>query len=188
MSTVNFNEIAEYCINRYKEHNNYKGTLYVAISSDDKVHCSNTTHILSYASKLILIHKRRDKEGFYGHDEYDLEFIDQDGSVTDGYIGNGLRLYTSSSMSLDYEINSDRSTNVKSWSDPFENKMQEIWNLCCKFRNIKSEEEAQLLIDAIENEDTHRKLKEEIDSAYKSLDELNQKYRDLLDRINKLIG
>ena len=60
-------------------------------------------------------------------------------------------------------------------------------NICCKFRTVNSEE-AKLLIDVINEEETHHKLQEEIDLAYKTLDELNQKYRGLLDKINNLIG
>ena len=195
MTANDFKEIAEFCINRYKEEHNslysdiYKGTLYVVISSDDKVYCSNTTHILSDASKLILIHKRLEKSGIRWYDNYKLEFIDQDKTVKDGYIGNGLRLYIdSSTMRLVREMNNHSSEFVKDWSAPFENKMQEIWDICCKFRAVNSEEEAELLIDVINDEKTHYKLKAELASAYKLLEELNEKYKELLDKINNLIG
>ena len=194
MSTDDFIEIAELCINRYKEKHNtnydrYIGTLYVAISSDDKVFCSNTTHILSHASKLILIHKREALAVSNWYNWYKLEFIDKNGSVTEGYLGDGLKLnidysgsWANQAMTLWYEDDYN-SRYVKDWYSPFENKMQEIWDICCKFRDIKSKDEAELLLEVIHDEETRLELKAELDSVNKALDELNLKYRDLLNKI-----
>ena len=50
MGRVDFIEIAEYCVNRYKEAHNsqndsYENTLYVAITSDNRILLSSTPHI-----------------------------------------------------------------------------------------------------------------------------------------------
>ena len=96
MRMDSFRDIAKYCIERYKnsldeESERYLGTLYVSIDEHDFVDCSTTPHILSQARKCILIHSRKVLAVSNWYTWYKVEYIDEEGCVTDGMLGNGFR-------------------------------------------------------------------------------------------------
>ena len=192
---VNFEQIAESCVKKYQEglDKNVKHlqTLYVAISKDDDVTCSLTPSILKDAYRCILIHKCN--SSVYPN-VYCINYISEKGGVTNGFIDKGYSI----SIEPDFNVqppypfyllileNSNYGISF-TFKRPFEDKLQKLWNIYCKVKDAKSKEELILLKKIIENEKKQSEIKAELDSAYHLLDELNSKYRKLLDDIKSLV-
>ena len=187
---VNIEQVAELCVKKFQanldKYYHYAGTLYAAISVDNKVFCSQSPHVLNNAHRCILIHK---KEGNGCPDVYKLNYINENFCVTDGFIDKSFYLIIKHTgpnydflvlQNNDYDISFD-------FSYPFEDKLQKIWNIYCKVKDAKSKEEIILLKKIIENEKKQSEIKAELDSAYHLLDELNSKYRKLFDDIKSLV-
>ena len=190
MNRVNIEQVAESCVKKFQAsldiYYHYAGTLYAAISVDNKVFCSQSPHVLNNAHRCILIHK---KEGNGCPDVYKLNYINENFCVTDGFIDKSFYLIIKHTgpnydflvlQNNDYDISFD-------FSYPFEDKLQKIWNIYCKVKDAKSKEEIILLKKIIENEKKQSEIKAELDSAYHLLDELNSKYRKLFDDIKSLV-
>lgn len=188
MSTVSIKQLAQFCVEKfqksiYKDYN-YAGTLYVAVYCTNQVECSITPHILDGAMSCFLIHKQ--KYLYNDRVEYKVDYINENNSVTDGYIGNGfyLRAQTTGQYSLILQKHDPLITYT--FNLPFEDKMQKIWDVYCKLKGAKSKEELLLRNKMIKNEDSG--IKAELDSAYQLLEELNNKYKKLLDDIRAIVG
>ena len=191
---VNFEQIAESCVKKYQEglDKNVKHlqTLYVASSKDVDVTCSLTPFILKDAYRCILIHKCN--SSVYPN-VYRINYISEKGGVTNGFIDKEYYI----SIETDFNVQSPypfylilKNSNYDilfSFKIPFEDKLQKIWNIYCKVKDAKSKEELILLKKIIENEKKQSEIKADLDSAYHLLDELNNKYRKLLDDIKSLV-
>ena len=193
MNMVNFEQIAESCVKKYQEglDKNVKHlqTLYVAISKDDDVTCSLTPSILKDAYRCILIHKCN--SSVYPN-VYRINYISEKGGVTNGFIDKDYYISVKPDLHVQpysfYLILENSKYDILfSFKIPFEDKLQKIWNIYCKVKDVKSKEELILLKKIIGNEKKQSEIKAELDSAYHLLDELNNKYRKLLDDIKSLV-
>ena len=106
--------------------------------------------------------------------------------MTDGYIGNGFYLSAESSPQYRLILKKHDPSITYTFNLPFEDKMQKIWDVYFKLKGAKSKEELLLRDKMIKNEDSG--IKAELDSAYQLLEELNNKYKKLLDDIRAIVG
>ena len=191
---VNFEQIAESCVKKYQEglDKNVKHlqTLYVAISKDDDVTCSLTPSILKDAYRCILIHKCN--SSVYPN-VYRINYISEKGGVTNGFIDKEYYISIEPDFNVQqpfpfYLILNNSIYGISfTFKRPFEDKLQKIWNIYCKVKDAKSKEELILLKKIVGNEKKQSEIKADLDSAYHLLDELNNKYRKLLDDIKSLV-
>ena len=193
-----FKELSEFCVNRYKEsitgeNERYVNTLYVAITEENEVYCSNTPQILSKAHKCILIHSCSALAYTNWHTWYTLEYINKDGSVTEGFLGNGFRIYThwvgswaNQRMFLKHE-----DLEIFSCQAPFEDKMQKVWDLYLRVKKAKSNAEIELIAEMIEKDETILEQGKEIANlkfTNKLLEKQKKQYKQLLDEIKELVN
>lgn len=194
---LNFEELSEFCIKRYKnslssENESYVKTLYVAISEDNEVYCSTTPHILSKAHRCILIHSRSALAVSNWYTWYTLEYIDKDGSVTGGFLGNGFSIYTDwvGSWSNQRMYLKHEDLEIYSCPAPFEDKMQKVWDLYQRVKKAKSNAEIELIAEMIEKDETILEQEKEIASlkfTNKLLEKQKKQYKNLLDDIKVLV-
>ncbi|MDD3667637.1 MAG: hypothetical protein PHY75_02660 [Bacteroidales bacterium] len=194
MEGIKLIEMAKYCQEKYKadfsdsKKSKYVNTLFAAIYADNSIKCSYTPHILQNATKCILIHKKL--SNWYSW--YHVEYIDSDGAVLEGNLGNGYRLsiaacctYDNQIMSLykdDYEVTECR--------PPFEDHLQSIWHLYNRCQECSSISEIKLLSRLYNKElDTSiltQKI-EDLNLTNKLLEQERDQYKDLLERIKALV-
>ncbi len=199
---ADFKELADFCVNRYKdslnpEYQKYVETLYVSISDDDEVRCSTTPHILNNAYRCILIHVRSELAVSNWYAWYKLEYIDENGSVSDGKLGNGFRLvsyygqsYRDQKLNLVRDFDINNTTLIYSFTAPFEEKMQKVWDLYRRVKNAKSQAELELIIDLINKDDQIVELEGKIaDLNFTNLllEKQNKQYKRILDEIKVLV-
>ncbi len=192
MDTINIKQLAELSLKEFQDNLDsiykYAGTIYVAISIDNKVKISNTPQILNNAYRCILIIKTRRIDN--SRIDYYVNYISELGCVTNGFLGNGFYLKTQYiSQALQYQLSlyhADYGITFD-FNNPFEDKMQDLWDVYCKVKYVKSREELLLLKRKIENNQSYSAIKAELESAYQQLEELNAKYKKLLDSIKGLI-
>jgi hypothetical protein len=128
---------------------------------------------------------------------YKLEYIDENGCVTDGKLGNGFRLATSfgqnyrdQKLNLVYDVDINNTTLIYSFSAPFEERMQKVWDLYCRVKNVKSQAELQMIIDLINKDDQIIELEGNIaDLNFTNLllEKQNKQYKRMLDEIKGLV-
>ena len=197
MDKVDFIEIANYCVNRYKEsHNNpeniYVDTLYAAITKDNQVLTSSTPHILRNANKCILIHQRSKLALSNWYSWYKIEYINEEGCVFDIELGNGFTLdimawgsYANQVMSLDYE-----GEHIYWCKRPWTDKLPKVWEMYTKVKDLKTKGEIALIAELFRKDETILKLeKEKEDFKYKEelLKQERDQYKDLLDEIKEMV-
>lgn len=197
MRMDSFKDIAKYCIERYKnsledECEKYVGTLYVSIDEHDFVDCSTTPHILSQARKCILIHSRKSLAVSNWYTWYKVEYIDEEGCVTDGMLGNGFRLYSNyrGSFSNQVLILYHNDLEIYSCPAPFEDKMQKVWDIYLKARKMNSQEARELMADLIYKDETILELEGQIaDLKFSNilLEKQKKQYRGLLKQIKEMV-
>jgi hypothetical protein len=199
MSKVDFIKLAEHCVTKIKlsleagKDEIYLGTLFVAIQDDDRVFCSKTWHILEYATKCILIHSYTKKAVTNWYKWFFLEYIDENGSITNGFLGNGFRLFTDWGRAWSDQriILEHDNLQIYSLPAPFEDKMQKIWNLFLKVREAESNAEIKLLSEIIWKDDKILEQENEIASlnfTNKLLEKQKEQYEHLLGEIKELIN
>lgn len=191
-----FRELARFCVERYKnslnnEYEHYIDTLYVSIENDI-VKCSTTPHLLSQADKCILIHSKKQQAVTNWYTWYYVEYIDDEGAVTDGMLGNGFRLYTDRRGSYDNQriFLCHNGFELYSCPAPFEDKMQKVWNLYLRARRIQSQEAFELMADLIERDETILELEGEIANLKFTnilLEKQKKQYRSLLKKIEEMV-
>ena len=197
-----FKDIAKYCVERYKtsldeESERYVGTLYVSIDEHDFVDCSTTPHILSQATKCILIHSRRALAVSNWYTWYKVEYIDEEGCVTDGMLGNGFRLhstyrgsYMDQRLNLLHDKDINETTLIYSVPAPFEDKMQKVWNLYLRAKKAQSQASLELMSELIEKDETILELEGEIANLKFTnilLEKQKKQYRGLLRQIREMV-
>lgn len=192
-----FKDIAKYCIERYKtsldeESEKYVGTLYVSIDEHGFVDCSTTPHILSQARKCVLIHSRKALAVSNWYTWYKVEYIDEEGCVTDGMLGNGFRLYSTYRGSfLDQVlILYHDDLEIYSCPAPFEDKMQKVWNVYLRAKRANSQAALELMAELIEKDETILELEGEIANLRFTnilLERQKNQYRGLLRQIREMV-
>ena len=194
---VDFIEISEYCINRYKEtiasdNDSYTGTTFVAITSDDEVLCSTTPHILNKAKKCILIHSKSALAISNCYIWYSIEFIGTNGEVTNGLLGDGFKIYSNWegvwSNRLLYLAYNDLT--LYSCHAPFDDKMQKVWDVYLRAKKVKSQAELKLMAELIEKDEKILELEEKIANLKFDnilLEKQKKQYVGLLKDINELV-
>lgn len=197
MRMDSFKDIAKYCTERFKNSldegsERYVGTLYVSIDEHNFVDCSTTPHILSQATKCILIHSRQALAITRWYTWYKVEYIDEEGSVTDGMLGNGFRLYSTNRGSfLDQVlILYHDDLEIYSCPAPFEDKMQKVWDVYLRARKMNSQAARELMAELIEKDETILELEGEIANLKFTnilLEKQKKQYRGLLRQIREMV-
>ena len=202
MNYVDFRELSNFCIGRYKErldseYQKYVKTIYVSISDNNEVRCSTTPHILNNAYKCILIHVRSELAFTNWYTWYKVEYIDKEGCVTDGTLGNGFRLtstyqgsYYNQKLNLLHDNNINDTTLIYSVSAPFEEKMQKVWDVYLRARKSKSQSGLELMAELIEKDEQILELEGEIANLKFTnilVEKQKKQYKDLLKEIKELV-
>ena len=202
MRMDSFKDIAKYCVERYKtsldkESERYLGTLYVSIDEHDFVDCSTTPHILSQATKCILIHSRQALAITNWYTWYKVEYIDEEGNVTYGMLGNGFRLsshfrqdYRDQRLNLLHDKDINETTLIYSVQAPFEDKMQKVWDVYLRAKRAKSQAALELMAELIEKDETILELEGEIANLKFTnilLEKQKKQYRGLLRQIREMV-
>lgn len=176
-----FKEIAQKSVDEFKaslgspEHDQYVGTLYVAISENNKVSCAHESFILNDAYQCFLIHCKSSMAITNRYKWYQVEFINHKGQNLGGIIGNDCIIeikwygsYSNQVMKLRH-----RDIDIYSCNDPFELHMQGIWDAYC---NTLNEGTALKTLLAQKEERIHE------------LEEQVSQYKQLLDSIKELVN
>lgn len=198
MRMDSFKDIAKYCIERYKnsldnESEKYVSTLYVSIDEHDFVDCSTTPHILSQARKCILIHSRKALAVTNWYTWYKVEYIDEEGCVTDGFLGKEFRIYANYSGSFaDQKIYlCHRDLEIYSCPAPFADKMQKVWDVYLRARKMSSQEARELMADLIYKDEQILELEGDIANLKFTnilLEKQKKQYRGLLKQIEEMVN
>lgn len=197
MRMDSFKDIAKYCIERYinsldEACEKYVGTLYVSIDEFNYTECSTTPHILSQARKCILIHSKKTLAISNWYTWYKVEFIDEEGAVTDGLLGKGFRLYANYSGSFANQrlFLCYNDLEIYSCPTPFEDKMQKVWDVYLKAKKMSSQEARELMADLIYKDETILELEGQIaDLKFTNilLEKQKKQYRGLLKQIEEMV-
>ena len=200
MNYIDFGDIAKFCVTRFKESLNpeyqkYIETLYVSISSDNEVICSTTPHCLGNAEKCLLIHVKSQLEFTNWYRWYTVEYINEEGAVTDGHLDGGFRLsstwrgnYRNMVLNLLYDKNPP--VQIYSCPEPFFDKMQKVWDLYRKVKKIKSEAELEFISEIIYQDEKIIELEKNIADlkfTNRLLEKQKNQYKDLLKEIKELV-
>lgn len=197
MSKVDFLKLANYCIDRYKnsledKRERYVDTLFVAISKNNEVLCSKTSHILGDANKCILIHHKKQIAVTNWYDWYNMEYINEKGCVFDGNLTDGF------SIEITWQ-NSFADQRMRLWYNgriifscrrPWENNMAKIWELYIRLKNIESDKEKKLVADLFKKDEKILELeKQNADLKFSNylLEQERDQYKDLLEKIRDMI-
>lgn len=201
MSIVDIKALSDYCVKRYIENLDtnikYVETLYVAISKDDKVLCSTTPHLLTDAFRCILIHVRVIKDRPLKQNwRYEIEYISENGCVSDGLLENGFRIRCQWDSSRQVEIINLFNSNEKGQFPvytivaPFDDKMQALWDAYCFVKNAKSEAELQKMRTFLKKEEKILELGKKIgDLSFSNylLEQQRNQLHKFLDEIKQII-
>lgn len=197
MDKIDFIELATFCVNRYKESHNtnsnrYAGTLYVGILEDNRVMCSITPHVLGNCVKSILVHRRDTLAQTNSYYWYDIEFIDENGCVSDGNLGNGYSInvrawgqYSNQIMSLDYNH-----SHMFWCRPPFEDHMAKLWEIYIRLKDVPTEKEINLTAELIRKDEKILELEKEVEDfsfTNQLLKQERDQYKELLDEIKEMV-
>lgn len=199
MRIDSFKDIAKFCVNRYKESfdvdntdNVYVDTLYVSIDNYNNLACSTTPHVLNEACECLLIHRRRALAVTNSYYWYKIEYIDEEGAVTDGILKKGFSLWTGAGGSFSNQIIQLQYQQriLYTCFCPFETNLQHLWDAYCRFKKAKSDAEIELIDELIEKDEKILDLMREVEgfkfSNYILEKERNQ-YKKLLNEIRDIV-
>lgn len=136
---VDFVELSQESVNRYREFvdssdlNEYRNTLYVAISEYNEVSCAYDPVILRDAYQCILIHCRSEMAVSRRHNWYKAEFINHNGVNLEGIIGNDCHFKIDWVGSWSNQVLTlyHRGDEIYTCNPPFEGHMQGLWDAYC---------------------------------------------------------
>lgn len=186
-------QIAEKCIKKYKKEkgDKYINTLFVAIHSDDSVQESMDDSVLEMAEKFMLIHSYRELAVTNYYTWYDIDFVEDNGSVLRDQFDSNFRVYISFlgqySCKVIYFVFDETDTTLYFESYPCE--MQKIWNLYLKCKECKTEKEMQLLCELVKKDSEINVLKldvEEQNFVKLFLEQQNKQYEQILAEIKRM--
>ena len=198
MDNIDFIELAKYCVSQYKEAHNsnedhYVNTLFVSISEDNQLRRSLTPHVLSNANRCLLIHQHSQLAVTNYYSWYKVQYIDENGCVSDGNLGGGYTLsvisYGSfSNMRMTLRLNN---TDLYSCRAPFEDKVAKFWELYQKVKDISSQKEVKLVADLFRKDEEIFELEKQVeDFEYEKylLEQERNQYKELLEEIKEMMG
>ena len=195
---IDFVEIGKYCQEEFKkEHNsereNYRKTLFVSIQDDNRIRVSTIPHILSNASKCLLIHEYSARAVTNWYRWYKVQFISEEGEVLDEHLDEEFKLW----IYPVYGYNDQRLTLYADESEYYSceapwNKedIQSVWNLYVRLKQASTEYERNLIASLFEKDQTILELeKANRNFKYKTqlLEKEMQLYKGILDDIKNLL-
>lgn len=195
---IDFVELGKYCQKEYKdslegnESNHYCRTLFVAIQNNNNVLVSITPHILSQASKCILIHERRSKAVSNWYSWYSVQFINELGEIFDSRIDNEFELSISAIGSFSNQQMSLSANHRVYYSSggPWESCIQSFWDLYIRLKGVKSNTERELVSSLFVKDNKILELEKSLsDFSFKTrlLENEKNQYKQLLDNIKEMI-
>ncbi len=194
---IDFVELGKYCQTEYKtsldgKENKYIKTLFVAIKDDNSVLISTTPHILTNASKCLLIHERSSLAITNWYLWYRVQFINENGEVFVNRIDDEFELSISACGSYDNQyLNLSADHRVYcSWRAPWEKCIKPMWNLYIRLKKTNSKSERELIASLFwKNQEILELEKKNQDFEYKTqlLESENNLYKGILDDIKDLL-
>lgn len=198
MEKIDFNELATYCVNQFKEEHNssrdhYVRTLYVSISEDKQVKCSTTPHVLKETSKCLLIHEHSELAISNYYSWYKVQFIDENGCVHDGNLGDGYTLemfvcgsYSNIRLALCYN-----KAELYACKAPFEDKIIKVLELYYKVKDLSSEKEVRLVAELFRKDESIIELGKQVENfkfENHLLEMERNQYKDMLNEIKEMVS
>ena len=155
---IDFVELGTYCQTEYRKTLNhltdkYRKTLFVAIKDDNSISVSATPHILSNASKCIMIHERLSLAISNWYSWYVVQFINENGEVLVNRIDNDFELHTVSCGGYDsqwLELCADNRTYYSCKAHWKEDDIKSIWELYVKLKQATTKCERNLIASLFE--------------------------------------
>ena len=196
MSNVDIYEIANYCLEQYKNSlshttNKYEGTEFFAITEDNQVLYSTTPHILKNAVQAIMVHKYLYQYFQYWNPNYDIEYIDEMGRANGGFLGEGHRLsiVTGNRPFLLMKFTFNNEVLYEAYVN---NRVMVplIWKLFNQVKQVDTLSEKKLITELLKKDQTISDLEEKVQDfsfANYLLEQERNQYKGLLDEIKQLI-
>lgn len=156
----------------------YKNTLYVAISENNEVSCAYNPVILGDAYQCFLIHCKSQLAVTNWYNDYKAEFIDHNGYNLEGIIGNDCYFnvnwvgqWSNQVMKLYH-----RDEVIYSCRPPFEGHMQGLWDAYRATLNREQENITVLRAELTQKEELVQDLENQVNH-----------YRQMLARIREIV-
>lgn len=197
MSNVDIYEIANYCIEQYKNSvanrsNKYGGTEYFAITEDNQVLYSTTPYILKNAVQCILVHKYLYQLHQFLNSSYTIEYVDKLGRTFDSNFGDDhyisvIRISYPDNLVVRFSFEGE--VLHEEYVD-FQNEIPYIWELYSRVKLVSSRSEKKLLAELFKKDQTILRLEKRVDDftfINHLLKQERDQYKELLDEIKQLI-
>ena len=191
---IDFVELGTYCQTEYRKTLNhltdkYRKTLFVAIKDDNSISVSATPHILSNASKCIMIHERLSLAISNWYSWYVVQFINENGEVLVNRIDNDFELHTVSCGGYDsqwLELCADNRTYYSCKAHWKEDDIKSIWELYVKLKQATTKCERNLIASLFEKYKTileWEKADQNLERKTQLLENEKIMYKEILDDI-----
>ena len=195
---TNFVELGTYCQTEYKKNlhpNNekYVKTLFVAIMHDDSILMSTTPHILSNASKCLLIHERLALAVTNWHSWYLVQYINQKGEVLDNRLDDDFILTTIICGSYDNQLLSlvENQHSYCYFRAPWTEKtIKSIWNLYVTLKKATTVSERRLIGSLYDKDQSILELekeKQDLEFQVRLLEQEKNMYKGILNEIKDML-
>lgn len=195
---VDFITLGTYCQTEYRKTLNppkdkYVKTLFVAIKDDNSISVSATPHILSNASKCIMIHERLSLAFTNWYSWYVVQFINENGEVLVERLDNDFELFTVASGGYANQLLELRADDriYYSCKAPWKgDDIKSIWDLYVRLKQATTEYERNLIASLFKKDQTILELEmTNLNFEYKTQLLENEKnlYKGILDDIKNLL-
>lgn len=189
MGKTDFKGLASLCVQKYKdsldnERERYVDTLFVAITEKDDVLCSKIPSILEQASKCVLIHQKKQLAVTNWYSWYKVDYVDGNGCVTDGNLGQGFELSISSRDTFANQV-------MSLCRRPWEDNMAKVWKLYSMTKKMETDKEIELTARLFRSDEKILEMEREIAShefTNHLLEQERDQYKSLLDEIKKMVS
>lgn len=198
MGNMDFKKLASLCVQKYKnsldnERERYVDTLFVAITEKDDVLCSKIPSILEEASKCVLIHQKKQLAVTNWYSWYKVDYIDENGCVTDGNLGQGFELSISSRDTFDNQVMSlyHGYHELYACRRPWEDNMAKIWKLYSVTKKMETDKEIELTARLFRSDEKILEMERKIASHELTnhlLEQERDQYKSLLDEIKEMVN
>lgn len=194
---IDFVEIGKYCQEEFKkEHNsereNYRKTLFVSIQDDNRIRVSTIPHVLSNASKCLLIHEYSALAVTNWYSWYKVQFISEEGEVLDERLDEEFKLWTNTVAGWKnqyLELYADDSKYYSCEAPWNKEDIQSVWNLYVRLKQASTECERSLIASLFEKDQTILELEKanrNFEYKVQMLEEERDLYKGILDDIKDL--
>lgn len=198
MEKTDFKGLASLCVQKYKdslgnERERYVDTLFVAITEKDDVLCSKIPSILEQASKCVLIHQKKQLAVTNWYSWYKVDYVDGNGCVTDGNLGQGFELSISSRDTFDNQVMSlyYGYHELYACRRPWEDNMAKIWKLYSMTKKMETDKEIELTARLFRSDEKIVEMERKIASHELTnhlLEQERGQYKSLLDEIKEMVN